>query len=292
MRDDFSESVKRVLAERVAHRCSHPECGAITTGPHTEASKRVSVGVAAHITAASEGGPRYDASLTQQERSAPENGIWMCQTHGTLVDKDEERFPESLLRGWKAQAEEAALREIGKTAAPAADKAIPTLPEKLRAPRQEPDAETMALDLMRRHVQGYMRVVRLIDDIGHLPDNGIVNIAPSQAWRERRGLLLEKFREDYSGFQQDVEMAVTLLETVRDTTTDESHAGELDGVIAAAREMATTVSELAVWATDDRNRPMSLGLVQEQPAKCDKAREASKAFAKLIVFSMRRAGMK
>lgn len=117
-RDDFPEKVKLVLAQRVGSRCSHPECRALTTGPHTEADKRVSVGVAAHITAAAPGGPRYKANLTPEDRTSADNGIWMCQTHGTLVDRDAERYPESLLREWKTEAERRAEGEIGKTATP------------------------------------------------------------------------------------------------------------------------------------------------------------------------------
>jgi hypothetical protein len=113
-RDDFPESVKRVLAKRVGYRCTHPECRALTTGPHTEPGKNVSVGVAAHITAAAEGGPRYNSSLTAEERRAADNGIWMCQTHGTLVDRDEARFAESVLRDWKNQAEAEASEAVGK----------------------------------------------------------------------------------------------------------------------------------------------------------------------------------
>src|SRR5947207_14387805 len=105
-RDDFPPAVKRVLADRVGHRCSHPECRGLTTGPHTRGDKKVSVGIAAHITAASPGGARYDPSLTPQERRSAENGIWMCQNDGTLVDRDEQRFPVGLLLNWKMIAQD------------------------------------------------------------------------------------------------------------------------------------------------------------------------------------------
>jgi hypothetical protein len=72
----------------------------------------VNVGVAAHITAASSSGPRYDASLTSDERRAAVNGIWLCQTHGKLVDNDADAFPVELLRQWKEQAEREAFRAV------------------------------------------------------------------------------------------------------------------------------------------------------------------------------------
>ena len=64
--------------------------------------------MAAHITAAAENGPRYDGSLTAEERKSADNGIWMCLRCGQLVDKDEEQFPSDLLRRWKVDAEKRA----------------------------------------------------------------------------------------------------------------------------------------------------------------------------------------
>ena len=40
--------------------------------------------------------------------------MWMCQTHGTIIDRDAQRYPEPLLREWKALAESRAETEIGK----------------------------------------------------------------------------------------------------------------------------------------------------------------------------------
>lgn len=111
-RDDFSEPTKRNLARRVNYKCSMPECGNPTEGPHTDKDKYLSVGVAAHISAASEGGPRYDKNLTEVQRKDIENGIWLCETHAKLIDKDPDRYPVELLNEWKKQAEAKALAEL------------------------------------------------------------------------------------------------------------------------------------------------------------------------------------
>jgi hypothetical protein len=286
-RDDFPEGVRRVLAERVSYRCSHPECRALTSGPHTESDKRVSVGVAAHITAAAKGGPRYNPNLTQEERRAPDNGIWMCQTHGTLVDRDHVRFPELTLREWKAQAEEEALRAIGKTSGwPAEERVVPSLSDKLKAPRSDPDPETIALDLLRRHYAAYMRVVRLIDDIGKLPENSIVNIARSPAYDTARRALLSRFGEDYLEFQQDFETAVTMLEVVHDAASEMSEKEVISALIAAAREVATTVDAMVRWTQDRHNEPVSLGMLHDRPKVCDEAREAGRHMNKLVAQRM------
>ncbi|TMA77833.1 MAG: hypothetical protein E6J74_42440 [Deltaproteobacteria bacterium] len=108
-RDDFPESTKHALAARVNHRCSNPGCGARTSGPQVEPGKALNVGVAAHIASAAPGGPRYDPTMTPQQRADIANGVWLCQTCAKLVDNDEVRFKEVVLREWKAVAEQDAL---------------------------------------------------------------------------------------------------------------------------------------------------------------------------------------
>lgn len=71
------------------------------------------IGVAAHITAAASGGPRFDASLAAEERRSAVNGIWLCQNHAKEVDDDVVRFPAELLRAWKRHAEEDARAMLG-----------------------------------------------------------------------------------------------------------------------------------------------------------------------------------
>lgn len=116
MRDDFSEDAKRVLAQRVSHHCSNPNCRASTSGPQVNPTKHLNVGVAAHISAAAAGGPRYDASLTPEQRRHSDNGLWLCQNCAKIIDNDEARFPAYLLHEWKSEAEAEALAAIGRTA--------------------------------------------------------------------------------------------------------------------------------------------------------------------------------
>ena len=112
MRDDFEPKVKDIMAKRVGYRCSNPNCRDLTCGPKEEPTGTVNVGVASHICAASPGGLRYDKNQTQEERKSIENGIWLCQTHGKLVDSDEKRYTVDILKKWKKLSEMAALLEI------------------------------------------------------------------------------------------------------------------------------------------------------------------------------------
>jgi hypothetical protein len=65
-RDEFPEQVKRWLAQRVGLRCSNPDCAALTSGPRLNSDKAANIGIASHITAAAPGGPRYNATLTEE----------------------------------------------------------------------------------------------------------------------------------------------------------------------------------------------------------------------------------
>jgi hypothetical protein len=106
-RDEFSASTKRSLAQRAGYLCSI--CSKSTVGPSRESGTAVSLtGQAAHISAASggTGSRRYDSSLTPQERSAAENGIWLCSDHATLIDRDENRFTIEYLKDIKQAHEE------------------------------------------------------------------------------------------------------------------------------------------------------------------------------------------
>ena len=116
-RDEFLGSVVDPLAKRVGVRCSNPSCRISTAGPREDPTKSINIGVAAHITAAAEGGPRYDASLSAKERSSVKNGIWLCQNCAKLIDNDATRYSIQLLKTWKAWAEETARVELEGTTA-------------------------------------------------------------------------------------------------------------------------------------------------------------------------------
>ena len=112
MRDDFSADTKDILSRRAGARCSNPGCRKLTSGPAQELSKAINIGVAAHIKAASPGGPRFDRSLSKIGRSSIDNGVWLCQSCAKLVDSDPNRFSVSLLNRWKKQAERIARLQL------------------------------------------------------------------------------------------------------------------------------------------------------------------------------------
>ena len=114
-RDDFSIKTKELLAKRVGFRCSNPSCRQLTSGPHNNTLRSVNVGVAAHISAASSGGPRFNPTLSSKQRKAVSNGLWLCQKCAKLIDNDTETYTAVLLIDWKSTAEKLAKDEIEGT---------------------------------------------------------------------------------------------------------------------------------------------------------------------------------
>lgn len=111
-RDDFTMKVKNTLAKRVGYRCSNPMCRKLTIGPKKGDDGAMMDGIAAHITAAAQGGPRYCPILTAEERSSIDNGIWLCSKCSILIDRDVKEYTVDVLKQWKAQAEKYASDEL------------------------------------------------------------------------------------------------------------------------------------------------------------------------------------
>ncbi|WP_082448690.1 hypothetical protein [Xylophilus sp. Leaf220] len=103
IRQDFPAGVVRKVAERATYICSNPSCHRITIGPDQALpNSSIKTGEAAHICAASPGGPRYDMSQSEQERKGISNAIWLCGACADLVDKNQGKsYPADYLRKWK-----------------------------------------------------------------------------------------------------------------------------------------------------------------------------------------------
>jgi NACHT conflict system protein len=112
VRDDFTQTTKDLIAKRAGYLCSNPECRCATVGAAHGHEGIVMLGVAAHITAASPGGPRFDPLLSPEQRRHQSNGIWLCQNHGKLVDSDSAQFTVETLGQWKQAAELRSFRAL------------------------------------------------------------------------------------------------------------------------------------------------------------------------------------
>jgi hypothetical protein len=106
-RDDFSTQIKRIVSQRAAYYCSSPNCRRSMLAACALDPNQVSnVGKVAHITAASIGGPRYDASITHDQRRSTENAIYLCSTCADMIDKNNGAdYSVEKLKDWKVQHE-------------------------------------------------------------------------------------------------------------------------------------------------------------------------------------------
>jgi hypothetical protein len=116
--DGFPQRVIEALAKRASFICSNPGCRAFTISPSlTNNSRHIYTGIASHITAASPGGPRYDATMTTEQRTSIENGIYLCATCSVMIDKNGGiDFSVELLRGWKCEHDQWANSNFNKRA--------------------------------------------------------------------------------------------------------------------------------------------------------------------------------
>lgn len=107
MRDNFDTKTTETVAKRASFICSNPDCRCLTlAASELDKQKFIYNGIAAHITAASEGGPRFDKNRTPEERKSISNAIFLCANCATTIDKNNGvDFPEKLLLSWRDQHE-------------------------------------------------------------------------------------------------------------------------------------------------------------------------------------------
>lgn len=116
-RDDFDKKIIEALAKRASYICSNPDCRCLTlAASDIDEEKYIYNGVAAHITAASKGGPRYDENLTPEERSNISNAIFLCGNCSIAIDKNKGiDYPTNQLLKWKEQHEEWIQEHLNKS---------------------------------------------------------------------------------------------------------------------------------------------------------------------------------
>lgn len=115
-RDDFDLSVVDALGKRAAYICSNSACKTLTIAPSSENdTKFIYIGNAAHIAAASEGGPRYDPNMSSEERKSINNGIFLCGNCADMIDKNKGMdFSVALLKKWKSNHESWVSKNLNK----------------------------------------------------------------------------------------------------------------------------------------------------------------------------------
>lgn len=111
-RENFTPKVRKLIESAAGHQCSFPACNRRTVGPGPSSEYISNSGYAAHIYAASSGGPRGQGGLSEAELKGPGNGIWLCGRHARLVDNNRgDTYPPETLLSYKALHEARVLLE-------------------------------------------------------------------------------------------------------------------------------------------------------------------------------------
>ena len=197
MRDDFSAKIKEKLAKRVGFCCSNPGCRQPTSGPQDNTSGTINIGVAAHITAASESGPRFDSKLSHEARQSSENGIWLCQTCAKLIDSDINRYTVQKILEWKSYAERAAALALESRRSPNSDvdgifmEALRLMPELIAEMKEDIHRENS--ELIREFVVLPMRNVMFNSSKPRFvyAKDEHENLLPKIDWLEEMGLIVD-----------------------------------------------------------------------------------------------------
>jgi energy-coupling factor transporter ATP-binding protein EcfA2 len=118
-RMEFTAATRETVAKRAGYRCSFPDCDRLTIGPGTGPSDTILIGEAAHIFAASPGGPRGQYGATLAAIGSASNAIWLCRDHAKIVDSRRgQDYPVAALLSYKARQESRIAREIGSLPLP------------------------------------------------------------------------------------------------------------------------------------------------------------------------------
>lgn len=101
---EFSKSVKSALAHRAAYICANPDCRCLTLNLIGDDSSRVSYRGRAVAICGPEGGPRYVAGMSNNQRKAIDNAIFLCAKCAELTSRNKgAHYPAEMLREWKEQ---------------------------------------------------------------------------------------------------------------------------------------------------------------------------------------------
>ena len=99
---EFHKPAKEKLGKQVMHICCNPDCEICTVGPNDDPEKVfTNIGSAAHIVTDKPGGPRYDKNFPPDKINQPENGIWLCDSCHSTIDRNGSGYSADELRSWK-----------------------------------------------------------------------------------------------------------------------------------------------------------------------------------------------
>jgi hypothetical protein len=118
MSSGLRPSVEKIVALRSGGLCAFPGCARLLITSETDHDEARVSGQIAHIAGEKPGSPRYDERMTDAERNAAPNLIFLCREHHGDIDNQPATYPIHQLSEWKAdhekRVERALLRELAQ----------------------------------------------------------------------------------------------------------------------------------------------------------------------------------
>mgnify|MGYP005990467547 CR=1 FL=1 len=113
VRDPVPPAQEKVVVARSGNKCAYPNCGVeLTIDPKSAGDRPKATGKVAHIAGASPNGPRYDVSMTREQRGSADNLIYLCGPHHDAIDAQLEYHTRDLLIQAKETHELAVARAV------------------------------------------------------------------------------------------------------------------------------------------------------------------------------------
>lgn len=194
----------------------------MTIGPSRDGSKVINMGVVAHICAAAPNGPRYDASMTPEERRAEDNGLLLCRYCASQVDFDEYAYPSELLRNWKEQTYRLAWELL----------AVPSVGE------TDPRGWTVVQELVRACLGAYQT-------------HG--QISPKARYRSYAGILYQLLFEDLpkqDTYDRQIELWLKAVQSISNDVLESTHCRAERYVKTFPRQYRVMMEELHTYYLD------------------------------------------
>lgn len=140
-------------------------------GPYYASEGAVNMGVAAHIHSAAEDGPRGWGGKGEEFIRSEANGLWCCQYHSVLIDKNNGRdYPAADLFAWKALAEARTRKQMNDLPSPlgwVSSIEFDEFPKRLTLPKIELSRSTLVSARNGAGKSALMQIAASITDARH-----------------------------------------------------------------------------------------------------------------------------
>jgi hypothetical protein len=227
-----------------AFRCAEPSCTKPLYRVSDETGEWILNSRVAHIKARSEGGPRWDSAMSEEDNRDAANLLPLCEAHAFEIDATPKHYPVELLHAWK-QSQLDEYRELGKS--------WPLNKSEARqvASRSFDPHQTAVAHVSATSVVAVARRVGIMIETGRLSRRG--PLVAAQAWQTARVRSARSF-PIYGRDGEPLPVEPPFAETRKfHANLDEALRTALDALMPTATELAAELH--AVRAVDARLAP-------------------------------------